>query len=108
MTLEHVLRKLNFTFFGIVIVGTCSSDNRTLKNAAKFLLKPKAYKLSRHFAVGFWLVTSSSRTLEDMNVGIPCCPGHVGGRVRCVARPTCAVNRAFQDDMFVLLRHSTW
>jgi hypothetical protein len=108
MTLDHVLRRLNFTFL-------CYSHCRDLyqwhshfKNAAKFLLQLQVYKLPRHSAADFWLVTSSDRTHEDMNVGIPCCPGHVGGRVRCVARPTCAVNSAFQDDVFVLLRHSTW
>ena len=30
-----------------------------------------------------------------MNVGIPCCPGHVGGRVRYVARPTCSGESRF-------------
>lgn len=106
MTLDHVLRRLNFTFL-CYIVRTCNSDTQTSKHAAKFLLPLKVYKLPRHSAADFWLM-SSGRTHGDMDVGIPCCPGHVGGRVRCVARPTCAVNRAFQDDVFVLLRHSTW
>jgi hypothetical protein len=88
-------------FFVVVIVGTYSSVTQTSKNAGKFLLQLEVYKFPRHFAADFWLITSSGRTHEDMNVGIPCCPGHVGGRVRCVARPTCAVNRAFQDDVFV-------
>lgn len=74
---------------------------RLQKKTAKFLDQLKDCKLPRHCAANIWNITSLGRRHEDVNTGIRCSPGHVGGPVRCVARPTCAVNRAFQDDFIV-------
>lgn len=98
MTLDHVLRRFNFTsFFFIVIVGTFSSDTQTSKNADKFLLQLKVYNLPWHSAADFWLVTGRMkiRMLEFLAVlvtWVAVCVASPAQHVRWIAlfRTTCS------------------